>query len=169
MSSGAEDPEVRMEIRGLIVDPRSNHVIVILYERDRDLFLPIWIGPLEASAIRLRLEKVRTERPMTHDLTVAMLQELGAETLKVVVNDLQDNTYFATIVLRSADGRLLKIDSRPSDAIALAVRVSCPIYACESVLEGGGVEFAIGGTDDEEKLKKWFESLNPDDLGKYEM
>jgi len=113
--------------------------VVILKEKESDRYLPIWIGPAEADAIAVRLQEVAVARPLTHDLLRSIIDSLGASVDYVIVNDLSNDTFFARIMLQ-IDGRVMEIDSRPSDAIALAVRVQVPIYADESVLEKAGVK-----------------------------
>jgi hypothetical protein len=112
--------------------------VVILREKDSDRYLPIWIGPGEADAIAVRLQDVETPRPLTHDLLKATIEQLGGRVTHIVVNDLANDTFFARIVL-DVDGRTIEVDSRPSDALALAVRVNVPIYAEDTVLENAGV------------------------------
>jgi bifunctional DNase/RNase len=113
--------------------------VVILKEKESDRYLPIWIGPAEADAIAVRLQEVSVARPLTHDLLRSIIDSLGASIDYVIVNDLSNDTFFARIMLQ-IDGRVMEIDSRPSDAIALAVRVQVPIFADESVLEKAGVK-----------------------------
>ena len=161
--------EIPVKVSGIVVDPISNMPIVVLKDELRNRVLPIWIGIFEANAIAIELEKVKTPRPMTHDLLRNVISTLGAKVEKVVVNDLRDNTFYAVIHL-SRDGEKLEIDSRPSDAIALAVRVKAPIFVEDHVFEKATV---IESTDedlsDPEKLKEWLENLNPEDFGKYKM
>jgi bifunctional DNase/RNase len=129
---------IEMTIEGIRVSLMNYQRVVILKEKDADRYLPIWIGPAEADAIAVRLQEVAVARPLTHDLLRSVLDALGAQVSCIVVNDLSNDTFYARIVLE-IDGRSLEIDSRPSDAIALAVRVQVPIYADESVLEKAGV------------------------------
>ncbi len=161
--------EIPVKVSGIVVDPISNMPIVVLKDELRNRVLPIWIGIFEANAIAIELEKVKTPRPMTHDLLRNVISTLGAKVEKVVVNDLRDNTFYAVIHL-TRDGEKLEIDSRPSDAIALAVRVKAPIFVEDHVFEKATV---IESTDedlsDPEKLKEWLENLNPEDFGKYKM
>ena len=158
---------VPMSIKGLMLDPVSNSPIVVLKDDDEKFFLPIWVGIFEANAIALQLENVSTPRPMTHDLLRNMIAELDARVTRVVINDLRDSTFFAQIRLISGE-RTYEIDARPSDAIALALRTEAPIYVAQSVLEQAQT-ISPDGEDSEEKMKKWFENLEPDDLGKYKM
>ena len=160
--------EVRMEIKGLMLDPTSNVPIVILRDEAGQIFLPIWIGVFEANAIALRLESVETPRPMTHDLLRNAFEKLDARVDKIVISDLQDNTFFAQIHIQS-NGKPVAIDARPSDAIALALRAEAPIFVLQPVLDKAqAVDLATQATD-EEKLKKWLEEISPEDLGEYKM
>jgi bifunctional DNase/RNase len=163
-----ESKSVRMEIKGLMLDPSSNTPIVILRDADNEVFLPIWIGIFEANAIALRIEGVEPPRPMTHDLLFASLKELGAQIEKVTITDLRDNTFYALISLQF-DSTVVAIDSRPSDAIALALRAEAPIFVLRSVLESAKAVDLAGKMPDEDRLKKWLEDVDPDDLGKYKM
>ena len=162
-----EDREILMEIKGLMIDPATNHPIVILRDDEGDRFLPIWIGIFEASAIQMKLEAVRTERPMTHDLLASVFAELGAEVRRIRVSDLRENTFYAEIEAVNAAGETVLIDSRPSDALALSLRVGAPIWVSEDVLERA--RNSAQPAADEEKLREWFAGLDPDDLGKYTM
>ena len=159
---------VLMEIRGLMLDPSSKTPIVLLHDATADAFLPIWIGVFEANAIALRIEGLEPPRPMTHDLLFTSLGLLGAQVEKVKISELKENTFYAVISLRGPDGQH-EIDSRPSDAIALALRAEAPIYAHRTVLESAqAVDFNSNLTDDE-KLKKWLEQAGDEDFGEYEM
>jgi bifunctional DNase/RNase len=128
-----------MTIESIRVSLMNYQRVVILREKDSDRYLPIWIGPAEADAIAVRLQEVAVARPLTHDLLRSVIDSLGAAVEYVVVNDLSNDTFFARIMLQ-LDGRNLEIDSRPSDAIALAVRAQVPIFADESVLDKAGVK-----------------------------
>jgi len=158
---------VPMSIKGLMLDPVSNSPIVVLKDDDEKFFLPIWVGIFEANAIALQLESITTPRPMTHDLLRNTITELDARVTRVVINDLRDSTFFAQIRLISGE-RTYEIDARPSDAIALALRTEAPIYVAQSVLEQAQT-ISPDGEDQEEKMKKWFEQLSPDEMGKYKM
>jgi bifunctional DNase/RNase len=160
--------QIPMSIKGLMMDPITNMPIVILHDPDGRRVLPIWVGVFEANAIALQIENVATPRPMTHDLLRNMLQELHARVDKIVVTDLRENTFFALIHLK-VSGDPLVIDARPSDAIALALRTQAPIYVEDSVLEHAKSVDSIPEKQDDERLSKWLESLDPDDLGKYKM
>jgi hypothetical protein len=160
---------VEMKVRGLILDPVSNMPIIILRDEEEKRSVPIWVGIFEANAIALELEKVSTPRPMTHDLIKNILESVEAKIEKVVVHDLRDNTFFALIHLRVGEEEIT-VDSRPSDAIALALRASAPIFVDEDVVRRAkNVEVAPKETDDQEKLKEWLENLKPEDFGKYKM
>src|SRR6185436_9251420 len=158
---------VPMSIKGLMLDPVSNSPIVVLKDDEEKFFLPIWVGIFEANAIALQLENVTTPRPMTHDLLKNMIAELDGRVTRVVINDLRDSTFFAQIRVITGQ-RTLELDARPSDAIALALRVEAPIFVAQTVLEQAQT-ITPESADDEEKVKKWFEQLGPDELGKYKM
>jgi len=160
--------QVQMKIKGLMVDPVTNMPIVILKDESDDRVLPIWVGIFEANAIALKVEEIDTPRPMTHDLLRSMIGTFGGAVEKIVVNDLRDNTYFALIHLR-VEGQEHLVDSRPSDALALALRVGAPIFVEESVLDRAKTIEGDRDLSDSERLKKWFENLDPDDFSKYEM
>ena len=159
---------IEMSIKGLMVDPITNTPIVILRDKDGQRVLPIWVGIFEANAIALQIENVTTLRPMTHDLLKNIIQDLSATVQKIVVSDLQENTFYAQIYLL-LNGETLAIDARPSDAIALALRTRAPIFVEDAVIANAKpFEFAEDKPD-AERLHKWLESLDPDDLGKYKM
>ena len=159
---------VKMEIKGLLMDPVSNMPVVILRDAGDGLFLPIWVGLFEANAIALEMEKIATPRPMTHDLLKNVLAELDARVDRVVINELKDNTFFARIHLTRGDTHF-DIDSRPSDAIALALRSRAENFVEQEVLEKSRNLRAESGEPDPERLRKWLEEVNPEDLGKYKM
>jgi hypothetical protein len=160
--------ELRVEIRGLMLDPSSNVPIVILRDLQSQLFLPIWIGVFEANAIALKIEGVETPRPMTHDLLRLVLEQLGASVEKVVISDLRESTFFASIHVQQ-NGKSVTIDARPSDAIALALRVEAPIFVLQAVLDKAQAAELAADVNDEERLKKWLEEISPDELGKWTM
>jgi hypothetical protein len=157
-----------MEIKGLLMDPVSNMPVVVLRDAANGLFLPIWVGIFEANAIALQMEKISTPRPMTHDLLKNLISELDAKVERIVINDLRDNTFFARIHLLRGETRW-NVDSRPSDAIALALRVDAEIFVEEEVLEKSKTLRPDGDETDPDRLKKWLEEVNPEDLGKYRM
>ena len=160
--------QIEMTIKGLMVDPITNTPIVILRDSDGQRVLPIWVGIFEANAIALQIENVATPRPMTHDLLRNVIQDLKATVDRIVVCDVQDNTYYALIYV-TRNGETMAIDARPSDAIALALRTRAPIFVEETVIDHAKtVDFATDKPDSE-RLHKWLESLDPEDLGKYKM
>ena len=160
--------EVEMKIRGLMMDPVTNMPIVILKDVDGNTVLPIWVGIYEANAIALEIEKVATPRPMTHDLIKSLLLGLSTGVRKVVVNELKDDTFYALIWLER-DGEMISVDSRPSDALALALRLDCPIFVEDDVLKSSKVTASVSDKDNHEELKRWLEGLNDEDLGRYKM
>lgn len=168
MAESPADTPVRMVIKGLMLDPTSNSPIVVLRDEEEQVLLPIWIGLFEANAIALQVQNVTPPRPLTHDLLRTALETLQAEVDRILISDLQDNTFYARIYLRR-NGEELELDSRPSDAIALALRTASPIYVLPSVLEKAqAVEMTLEKSD-EERLRQWLEEVDPDDLGKYKM
>jgi len=160
--------EVEMKIRGLMMDPVTNMPIVVLKDLNGNTILPIWVGIYEANAIALEIEKVSTPRPMTHDLIKTLLLGLGTGIRKVVVSELKDDTFYAVIWL-DKDGELISVDSRPSDALALALRLDCPIYVDESVLKNSKRSSAAADKVSDEEQRRWLESLDDEDLGRYKM
>ena len=160
--------EVEMRIRGLMMDPVTNMPIVVLKDVEGDSVLPIWVGVYEANAIALEIEKVTTPRPMTHDLLKNMLTGFGANVSKVVVTELKDDTFYA-VIWAERDGQVISIDSRPSDALALALRVDCPIYVDNEVLRVSKVASAASERISSEDLKKWLEGLSDEETGGYKM
>lgn len=160
--------EIEMKIRGLMVDPVTNTPIVILRDSSGNSILPIWVGVYEANAIALEIEKVSTPRPMTHDLIRNLLTGVEAKVSKVVVSELKDETFYAVIWLEK-DGQAISVDSRPSDALALALRLDCPIYVEEQVLASSRAATNISDKVTNEELKRWLEGLNDEDLGRYKM
>ena len=162
-------PDIEVQIRGLMLDPVTNMPIVILKDIESDLVLPIWVGVFEANAIALELEKTATPRPMTHDLLRNIARGLNATVTKVVVSDLREDTFYATIWMLQ-EGEEVAIDARPSDAIALALRWDCPIFVARAVLGKARPATADASANvNSEELKKWLESLNEDDTGGYKM
>jgi bifunctional DNase/RNase len=160
--------EVEMKIRGLMMDPVTNMPIVVLKDVAGDAVLPIWVGIYEANAIALEIEKVSTPRPMTHDLIRNLINGLEARVHKIVVNELRDDTFFAVIWLER-EGQVISIDSRPSDALAVALRVDCPIFVDESVLKNSKLASSISERVSSDELRRWLENLGEDDLGRYKM
>ncbi len=160
--------EVEMKIRGLMMDPVTNMPIVVLKDVTSDVVLPIWVGVYEANAIALEIEKVTTPRPMTHDLIKNLLVGLDTHVHKVVVNELRDDTFFAVIWMER-EGKIISLDSRPSDALALALRLDCPIYVEEDVLKSSRQAGTTADRSSSDDLRKWLEGLNDEDLGRYKM
>jgi uncharacterized protein len=160
--------QIEMTIKGLMVDPITNTPIVILRDKDGQKVLPIWVGIFEANAIALQIENIATPRPMTHDLLRNVIHDLNASVQKIVVCDLQENTFYALIYL-GLNGDTVAIDAWPSDAIARALRTPAPIFVEETVIDHAKtVDFSTEKAD-ADRLHKWLESLDPDDLGKYKM
>lgn len=160
--------EVEMKIRGLMMDPVTQSPIVILKDVSGNTILPIWVGMYEANAIALEIEKISTPRPMTHDLIKTLLMGMETGIRKIVVNELKDDTFFALIWLEK-DGKLISVDSRPSDALALALRLDCPIYVDEQVIKNSKATTTVSEKVTGEELLGWLESLNDEDLGRYKM
>ena len=158
-----------MSIKGLSVDPITNMPIIVLRETQGERMLPIWVGVFEANAIALQMESVETPRPMTHDLLKSVIEELGGRLERIVVSELKDNTFYATLRLRSQQGALI-VDARPSDAIALALRSGARIFVEEAVIQNArSLDELSRETEDVGRLQKWLENLSDDDLGKYKM
>src|ERR1700756_2466307 len=157
--------EVEMRIRGLLMDPVTNTPIVILKDANSDTVLPIWVGMFEANAIALEIEKVSTPRPMTHDLIKNVLTGLDAHVHKVVVTELKEDTFFAVIWMER-EGRVISVDSRPSDALALALRVDCPIFVEDEVLKTQK-KAASSAEATSEEMRKFLENLGDEDLGRW--
>jgi uncharacterized protein len=148
--------EIEVKIRGLMMDPSSGTPIIILKDINSETMLPIWVGAYEANAIALEIEKISPQRPMTHDLLRNVILEMGASVERVVVTELRDNTFFALIIMKDRAGDAVMIDARPSDAIALALRVDCPIFVNEEVIQAsrntvtsGEEEEGVTGSEDE--------------------
>lgn len=161
--------QIEMTIKGLMVDPITNMPIIILREKDGgEKVLPIWVGIFEANAIALQIENISTPRPMTHDLLRNVIHDLKADVDKVVVSELKENTFYALIYL-IVNGDLVAIDARPSDAIALALRARAPIFVEDVVIDNAKTLEFTPEKGDSDRLQKWLESLDPDDLGKYKM
>ncbi len=160
---------VEMKVEGLTLDPLTNMPIIILKDSSGAKALPIWVGYFEANAIALEIEKITTPRPMTHDLIRNLIQTMKAEVNHILVNELKDNTFYAVISL-VCGGDTLMIDSRPSDAIALALRTKSPIYVEENVIEAAKnleiPETDKSKKDEKQQWKDWLENIKPDDFGK---
>ncbi len=160
--------EIEMKICGLMMDPITNMPIVILKDMANQAVLPIWIGVYEANAIALEIEQADTPRPMTHDLLRNLLHGCNAWIQRVVVSELVDDTFYAVIWIER-DGQLLAIDSRPSDALAMALRLNCPVFVSESVLAASKLAPTLNDKANNEELRDWLENLGDEDLGQYKM
>ena len=154
---------IEMELTGVRVELPSNQPIVLLRERDGERYLPIWIGHAEAAAIALSLQGVVTARPMTHDLLKNILEDLSVQIQRIVVTELRESTYYATIQLER-QGHNYEISSRPSDAIALAVRTSTPIFADEEVLSEASILIPGDEEDEVEKFREFLDNVSPEDF-----
>jgi bifunctional DNase/RNase len=160
--------QIEMTIKGLMVDPITNTPIILLHDEAGQRVLPIWVGLFEANAIALQIENVDPPRPMTHDLLRRTIEQLGGVVRRIVISDLQESTFFALLHLETAAGPVV-IDARPSDAIALALRCKAPILVEDTVLDHAKtIDFGVDRPDTE-RLQKWLESLDPEELGKYKM
>lgn len=161
--------EVRVAQIGL--DRTTNSPVVILQEKDGERILPIWIGPAEASAIAMELAGVKFARPLTHDLVKQIIIGLGADLRRVLITQVKENTYYAELHLYQGDNHVVQIDARPSDSIAVALRLKAPIFTSEELLESATLE--LGGpvtgpeTLDASKLRDYLEKLDPEDFGKF--
>jgi len=160
--------EREVKIRGLMMDPVTNMPVVVLRAVQGSGTLPIWVGIYEANAIALEIEKVQTPRPMTHDLLKNVLMGLNVHVQKVVVSDLKDDTFYAVIWMER-DGQTMSLDSRPSDALALALRLDCPIFVEEEVFKTSKISSTVTEKTSNEELRRWLENLNDEDLGRYKM
>lgn len=161
--------EIEVRIRGLMMDPSTNMPIVVLKDVASDRLMPIWVGIFEANAIAVEIEKVAVTRPMTHDLTREILRVAHLQLERVVISALKEDTFFAVLWLRQGE-ESVTVDARPSDAIALALRLDCPIFVEESVLlSAQATPSASSEPQSAEKLRGWLEGLSDDDLGRYKM
>lgn len=160
--------QIEVSLKGLMIDPVTNAPIVLLRDDAGNRVLPIWVGIPEANAIALQVENITPPRPMTHDLLRQIITDLRARVDRVVITELRESTFFAVIHLVTSEGTVL-VDSRPSDAIALALRTRSPIFVEEAVLEQAKSSDVTAETQDSERLQRWLESLDPEDLGKYKM
>jgi bifunctional DNase/RNase len=164
---------IEMRVSGLTMDPITNTPIVILKDLEEKKAIPIWIGIFEASAIATEIEKITFSRPMTHDLLNDIVKILNTEVVRVEIHDLRNNTFFANIHMLN-DGKLIVVDARPSDAIAIALRAGAQIFVDEKVIEKSrNVDFGTKMTDldrlKKEKMAEFLENLSPEDFGKYKM
>jgi len=154
---------VKMTLEGVRIELPSQKPILLLKEENGNRYLPIWIGPYEASAIALEMSNIKTPRPMTHDLIINIIKNLRTIVDNIEITDIRDNTFYAIINIKNIDSKVISIDSRPSDAIATAVRSRCDIYAAEHVLESGGLR--IQSIEEEvEKFKDFLDHIRPEDF-----
>lgn len=164
-----DDTFTEMQVKGLTLDPLTSMPVVLLKDLKGRQTIPIWIGILEASAIAAELEKVALSRPMTHDLLRNTVHALGADIIMVEVNDIRDNTFYATIYLKSGK-KEIAVDARPSDAIAIALRVNCPIFVSDKVIERSKrIDLTAKGKIEKGDWEGILEKLSPEDFGKYKM
>lgn len=154
---------IELSLVGVRVELPSNQPIVLLKESDGERYLPIWIGAVEATAIAFALQGIETPRPMTHDLMRDILRQTDTEVERIVINDLVDQTFFATIRM-SGEGKTTEVSSRPSDAIALAVRIKAPLFASEEVLEQAGIELKDEEESEVEKFREFLDQVTPEDF-----
>jgi uncharacterized protein len=160
---------IEVLVAHLGLDQNTNSPVVLLKERDGERVLPIWIGPAEASAIAMELQGVKAQRPMTHDLLKHVIVGLGGELRRVTITNVRDNTYFAELLIRR-DEQMVQIDARPSDSIALALRLHAPIYTSDDLLDQSGTESSPPAPErrlDAESLKQYLEKLDPQDFGRF--
>ena len=157
-----------MKVMGIALDTRTGSPIVVLHDKENRRALPIWIGSAEASSIIRKIENLSVTRPMTHDLIISIIEKVGYKISKVEINDVEKETYFATIFLENEDdGKIIEIDSRPSDAIAIAIRIDAPIYVTANVLSNGSVSTdSTKDAQEAEEFKNFVQSLKPSDFAK---
>lgn len=162
---------VEVVIHGLTMDSNNNNPVILLKQKDGQKVMPIWIGLFEANSIAMSIGEVQVPRPMTHDLLKSALEESGLKIERVAVTDLKDNTFYATIYLRD-NGTVIQVDSRPSDAIALAVRTQCPIFIMDSIFDQSSIDLDSVETSHDGTKDKWsemLENMDPEDFSKYKM
>jgi len=159
---------IEMQLGGLGFDPKNMSPIVLLRDAEERNFLPIWIGMFEAAAIAMELQDFKSPRPMTHDLLTKMISVLDGKVVRIVINEIVDNTFYAIIeVKKNGSDEVIKIDSRPSDSIALAVRTHVPIFVAESVMVKAKMVNAEKDEEENKKFKDFIEKINPDDFSQY--
>ena len=158
---------IEMKVMGIALDTRTGSPIVVLHDKENRRALPIWIGSAEASSIIRKIENLSVTRPMTHDLILSIVDEVGYKITKVEINDVEKETYFATIFIENEKGEIIEIDSRPSDAIAVAIRVDAPIYVTPNVLSNGSVSTdSSKDAQEAEEFKNFVQSIKPSDFAK---
>ena len=158
---------IEMKVMGIALDTRTGSPIVVLHDKENRKALPIWIGSAEASAIIRKIENLTVSRPMTHDLIVNLIEKTGYELEKIEINDVEKEPYYATLFLKDNDGNVLQIDSRPSDAIAIAIRIDAPIFVTANVISNGSVSTDSAKDEAEaQEFKNFVQSLKPSDFEK---
>jgi len=158
---------IEMKVMGIALDTRTGSPIVVLHDKDNRRALPIWIGSAEASSIIRKIENLTVARPMTHDLIISIIEKTGYKINRVEINDVEKETYYATIFLDDKDGNSIEIDSRPSDAIAVAIRVDVPIYVTANVLSNGSVSTdSAKDAEEAEEFRNFVQSIKPSDFAK---
>ena len=158
---------IEMHVMGIALDTRTGSPIVVLHDTENRKALPIWIGSAEASAIIRKIENLNVARPMTHDLIIDIIEKTGYELDRIEINDVEKETYFATLFLKNKDGEFIEIDSRPSDAIAIAIRAEAPIFVTSNVLMNGSVSTDSAKDEEEaQEFKNFIQSIKPSDFAK---
>lgn len=158
---------IEMKVMGIALDTRTGSPIVVLHDKENRKALPIWIGSAEASAIIRKIENLTVARPMTHDLIIDIIEKTGYRLDRVEINDVEKETYFATLFLKNKDDNIIEIDSRPSDAIAVAIRVDAPIFISAKVLSSGSVSTDSAKDEEEaQEFKSFIQSIKPSDFAK---
>ena len=158
---------IEMKVMGIALDTRTGSPIVVLHDNENRRALPIWIGSAEASSIIRKIENLSVSRPMTHDLIISVIGKTGYSVNKVEINDVEKETYYATIFIEDKEGNLMEIDSRPSDAIAIAIRVEAPIFVTANVLSNGSVSTdSAKDAEEAEEFKNFVQSIKPSDFAK---
>ena len=158
---------IEMKVMGIALDTRTGSPIVVLHDKENRKALPIWIGSAEASAIIRKIENLTVSRPMTHDLIINLIEKVGYSLNKVEINDVEKETYYATLFLEDKEGKIIELDSRPSDAIAIAIRVEAPIFVTANVISNGSVSTDSAKDEEEaEEFKSFVQSLKPSDFEK---
>ncbi len=158
---------IEMKVMGIALDTRTGSPIVVLHDKDNRKALPIWIGSAEASAIIRKIENLKVARPMTHDLVINIIEKTGFTLDRVEINDVEKETYFATLFLKDDNDNFIEIDSRPSDAIAIAIRVDAPIFVTANVLSNGSVSTDTAKDEEEaQEFKNFIQSIKPSDFAK---
>lgn len=158
---------IEMRVMGIALDTRTGSPIVVLHDNDNRRALPIWIGSAEASAIIRKIENIKVQRPMTHDLIINIIKETEYEVNRIEISDVDKDTYFATIFLKDKEGKELEIDARPSDAIAVSIRVNAPIYVSATVLASGAISCDSQKDEEEaQEFKNFIQNIKPSDFEK---